>query len=186
MENNGQNKANPQSNRTASSKQKFVVGTACTATLGRKMRTPPADIFVWGVHPDTTIDDIVNDLAASDIRIEAKDVEKKSKNDAPRNSYKISVAATDLKKALDPSIWPIRVKAREYIYYSKKRNSQEPSKETLNKAAETSVTPTVVTANAHDHSTTTAQLHEHQVNLDITTSNRYDPLANGNVANQNL
>ena len=32
--------------------KKYVVGTA--NHVGRKMRSPPADIFVYGVHPDTT------------------------------------------------------------------------------------------------------------------------------------
>ena len=45
---------------------------------------------------------------------------KKSKPEAGLNSYKISVKAEDLQKALDPSIWPMRVKVREYIYYSRR------------------------------------------------------------------
>ena len=39
------------------------------------MRSPPADIFVWGVHPDTTIEDIRNDLAESNIIV--KDTDKR-------------------------------------------------------------------------------------------------------------
>ena len=42
-----------------------------------------------------------------------KDVLKKSKDEAPLLSFKISVRAEDLEKALDPSIWPLRVKVRE-------------------------------------------------------------------------
>ena len=30
-------------------------------------------------------------------------------------------------KALDPSIWPLRVKAREYIYYPKKKQEENNS-----------------------------------------------------------
>ena len=67
-----------------------VVGTANPATSRRKMRSPPAAIFVWGVHPETTIEDIVNDLAESDIKIDVKDVEKKSKDEAYLVSYKIT------------------------------------------------------------------------------------------------
>ena len=29
--------------------------------------------------------------------------------------------AEDLQKALDPSVWPIRVKVREYIFYAKRQ-----------------------------------------------------------------
>ena len=89
------------------------------------MKSPPADIFVWGVHPETTLDDIVSDLAASDIKIETKDIQKKSKPDANMTSYKISIPASDLQKALEPDIWPLRVKVREYIYYSNKPRQQD-------------------------------------------------------------
>ena len=89
------------------------------------MKSPPADIFVWGVHKATTIEDIVNDLAESDIKIETKDVLLRSKPEANLCSYKISVPATDLAKALDPSIWPLRVRVREYIYYSNKPKKQQ-------------------------------------------------------------
>ena len=49
---------------------------------------------------------------------------KKSKDEAPLNSYKISVQASDLQKALNPEIWPLRVKVREYIYYPSKPRQQ--------------------------------------------------------------
>ena len=88
------------------------------------MRSPPADIFVWGVHPDTEIDDIINDLAESDIKVEAKDIEKKSRPEAYLTSYRISVQASDLSKALDPAIWPLRVKVREYIHYARKNQNR--------------------------------------------------------------
>ena len=84
------------------------------------MKSPPADIFVWGVHPDTTIEDIVNDLADSNIIVKETDIEKKSRDEAYLCSYRISVPASDLQKALDPSIWPLRVKVREFIHYARK------------------------------------------------------------------
>ena len=88
------------------------------------MRSPPGDIFIYGFHPETTEEDIVNDLKESDIIIEVKDVLKKSKPGSGLNSYKISVKAEDLQKALDPCIWPMRVKVREYIYYAKRPQQQ--------------------------------------------------------------
>ena len=84
------------------------------------MRSPPADIFVYGVHPDTTKEDIVQDLAINEIIINIQDITQKSKDEAFLKSYKISVKAEDLQKALDPSVWPLRVKVREFIYYSRK------------------------------------------------------------------
>ena len=42
-----------------------VTGTSNANITGRKMRSPPADIFVYGVHPDTTEEDIVLDVAES-------------------------------------------------------------------------------------------------------------------------
>ena len=41
-------------------------------------------------------------------------------------SYKISVKAGDLQRALDPSVWPLRVKVREFIYYSRKPGTGRP------------------------------------------------------------
>ena len=105
----------------AQSKQRFQVGTLNTVeTTGRKMRSPPADIFIYGVHKETTEQDIVDDLKESEIMIDIKDVVKKSRPDAGLNSFKISVKAQDLQKALNPAIWPMRVKVREYIYFKKK------------------------------------------------------------------
>ena len=119
-------------------KNKTVIGTASSANTGRKMRSPPADIFVWGIHPETSKEDIVKDLAQCDIVIEEKDVVKKSKEGAALLSFKISVRAEDLQKALHPTTWPIRVKVREYIYYPKKTsetnktNSTNPTQQVPN------------------------------------------------------
>ena len=109
----------------AKGKPKPVVGTSDSKVTGRKMRSPPADIFVWGVHPETTVEDFENDLAASDIIIRESDVVKKSNKEAYLCSYKISVPAADLTKALDPSIWPLRVKVREFIHYPRKYPRQQ-------------------------------------------------------------
>lgn len=106
--------------------KKCVVGTSNNSVLpSRKMRSPPADIFVWGIHPDTTIPDIVADLAESAIIVQEKDVQKKSKPEANLVSYKISVKAEDLQRALDPAVWPLRVKVREFIYYARKNPRQQ-------------------------------------------------------------
>ena len=102
-----------------------VVGTANnTEQVNRKMRSPPADIFVWGIHPDTSIPDIVADLGDSGIIVQERDVEKKSKAEAFLVSYGIRLKAEDLEKALDPRVWPMRVKVREYIHYSTKPRQQ--------------------------------------------------------------
>ena len=90
------------------------------------MKSPPADIFVWGVHPETTIEDIVNDLADSNITVKETDIEKKSRDEAYLCSYRISVPASDLQKALDPSIWPLRVKVREFVHYAKRNPKSKP------------------------------------------------------------
>ena len=107
--------------QSTNKQKKFVVGTSNQA--GRKMRSPPADIFVYGVHPDTTPEDIVQDLAFSEIIIKTEDITVKSKEEAYLKSYKISVKAEDLQKALDPSVWPLRVKVREFIHYSRKTSA---------------------------------------------------------------
>ena len=118
-------------------KQKCVVGTSNNAVqTGRKMRSPPADIFVWGIHCKTTVQEIIADLADSGVIIQEKDVKKKSKAEAFLSSYKISVRAEHLQTALDPSVWPLRVKVREYIYYSKKNPRQENNQQRARQGGE--------------------------------------------------
>ena len=95
-----------------------VVGSSSVKT--RKMRSPPADIFVYGLNKSTTKEEIVADLAEGDILITVDDIELKSRDNTHVSSYRISVQAEDLKKAMDPTLWPLRVKVREYIYYKKK------------------------------------------------------------------
>ena len=95
-----------------------VVGSSSGKT--RKMRSPPADIFVYGLNKSTTKEEIVADLAEGDILITVDDIELKSRDNTHVSSYRISVQAEDLKKAMDPTLWPLRVKVREYIYYKKK------------------------------------------------------------------
>ena len=93
------------------------------------MKSPPADIFIWGVHPSTTPEDIVEDLAYSDIKIQVSDIEKKTRQDGERpsglDSYKISIKAEDLTKALSADVWPLRIRVREWVHYSNRRSSRE-------------------------------------------------------------
>ena len=122
-------------------KPKPIVGTSDSSANGRKMRTPPADIFVWGVHPSTTKEDIVSDLEISGIKISACDIEKKSNAEAKLCSYRISVPAPLLEKALDPGIWPLRVKVREFIHYSNrpKQSRANEDKESNQSSSERSM-----------------------------------------------
>ena len=124
--------SHPQNKNVGKSKPKPIIGTSDSSANGRKMRTPPADIFVWGVHPSTSVEDIVNDLEASGISVSVSDIEKKSNPEAKLCSYRVSVPATLLEKALDPGIWPLRVKVREFIHYSNRpkqpRNNGETDK----------------------------------------------------------
>ena len=100
--------------------EKHIVTGTRTMDKIRKMKSPPADIFVYGVPRDTTKADIVDDLAESDIQISPDDIQLMSKGNPAVVSYKISVKAQDLQKALDPTVWPLRVKVREFIYYKKR------------------------------------------------------------------
>ena len=81
------------------------------------MKSPPVDIFVYGVPKDTNKADIVEDLGDSDIFISDSDIILMSKRCPSVVSYKISVKADDLEKALNPDVWPLRVKVREFIQY---------------------------------------------------------------------
>ena len=54
------------------------------------------------------------------------------------HSFKVSVPASDIDKALDPGIWPLRVKVREWVYYSnknKKRDAESNNTPNVDEAA---------------------------------------------------
>ena len=80
---------------------------------------------MYGGFTLTAIQDIIADLADSGVIIQERDIEKKSKKEAFLVSYKISVKAEDLQRALDPSVWPLRVKVREFIHYARKHPRQQ-------------------------------------------------------------
>ena len=134
---------------------------------------------MWGVHRETSIEDIVNDLAESNIKIESTDIQRKSKDDSAVHSYKISVPAADLEKALCPDIWPMRVKVREYVYYPRKK--VEDNKENEESKRSTTEEVTGIT-NLQNTPNPTAQISEQNV---ITTFNRFDPL-NTDAAKKDL
>ena len=95
------------------------------------------------MHPETTADDIVKDLAESNIIIGEKDVVKKSKEGSALLSFKVSVRAEDLQLALNPQIWPLRVKVREYIYYPKKK-SPDTSSNQVNAQNNQQLNPSII------------------------------------------
>ena len=111
-------------------RDKPVEGTGGARSDGgnRKMKTAPADIFIWGVHPSTTPEDIVEDLGYSGIVVTVGDIEKKTRQDEERpaglDSYKITVKAEDLSKALSPDVWPLRVRCRQWVHYSNRRSAR--------------------------------------------------------------
>ena len=108
----------------ASRRSEVVVGTGVVGTATRKMKTAPADIFIYGVDKSTVVQDIIEDLAFSDIVVKAENVVKKTRENASVDSYKISIKAEDLQKALNPDIWPMRVKVREWIHYPSRRQGR--------------------------------------------------------------
>ena len=154
-------------------RSKAIVGTVNCVTSGRKMRSPPADIFVWGVHPETTIEDIKNDLADSGIVVQTTDIVKKSKEGSFLNSYRISVPAADLQKALSPEIWPLRVKVREYIYYPRKKQNQS----SLQNENKSSSTPSVPDTTPPPTVEITPPTQEQTV-VGLSVSNRFGSLSN--------
>ena len=105
---------------------KAVSGTHIdkTGSGNRKMKVAPVDIFVYGAHKETTAEDIVVELKCSDIVISKEDIVEKTRENSNVKSFKISVKAEYLEKALKPETWPLRVKVREWVYYPKKREQQ--------------------------------------------------------------
>ena len=65
-----------------------------------------------------------------------------SKEESYLRSFKVSVPASDIDKALDPGIWPLRVKVREWVYYSnknKKRHAESNNTQHVNEAVTANV-----------------------------------------------
>ena len=135
--------------------------------------TVPVNIFVWGVHPDTTKGETVADLADSSIIITENDIEKKYKDKSFLVSYKIRVKAEDLQKALNPAIWPLRVKVREYVYYSNRKQDKRNTDQTGAQSSNNSVTQNRASSADSGQSTEQREL--------LTVQNRFDPLNKDNV-----
>ena len=55
------------------------------------MKVAPVDIFVYGAHKDTTIDDIVEELKFSDILVNKENILEKTREGSNVKSFKISV-----------------------------------------------------------------------------------------------
>ena len=89
------------------------------------MKVAPVDIFVYGVHKDTTFEDIIEELKYSDIDISKDDIVEKTRERSSVKSFKLSIRAEFLEKALKPETWPLRVKVREWVYFPRKRNGEE-------------------------------------------------------------
>ena len=56
------------------------------------------------------------DLAEGYIHISVEDIELKSRDNTHVSSYKISVPAEDLAKAMDPTLWPLMSNANPGIW----------------------------------------------------------------------
>ena len=136
------------------------------------MKTPPANIFVWGLLSETNKEDIIADLSLSGIHIDESSIEKKSKPEAKLSSYRISVPANFLTVALDPSIWPLGVRVREYIFYSKRRENNNDGQESSRQQNGNR------TRNQTDFS-----FHQHQPvgQVAISTDNRFEVLSDNNL-----
>ena len=101
---------------------KPVVSGTRTQEKIRKIESLPAKIFCYGIPKGTTKKDIVYDINEADIKITFDDIVQMCKPNETSNvvSFKILVPAEDLEKALDPTVWPLRVRVREFIHYQKR------------------------------------------------------------------
>ena len=68
-----------------------MVSGSRTMDSGRMMKSSPVDIYVSGVPMDTEKEDIIADLANSDIKITDTDIVLMSKGTPAVVSFKISV-----------------------------------------------------------------------------------------------
>ncbi len=100
--------------KSTSTQPAVIVGTG---DKEMKLKSPPADIFVYGLTRDTTPAMIADHLADTNILVKPEDIKLMSKGDTSLLSFKVSVKAVDLPTALLPATWPFRVKVREFIHY---------------------------------------------------------------------
>lgn len=108
--------------------QKFVVGSGVRDSAGaaRRMKTARSDVFIYAVDPDTTVEDIIEDLAFSQVEVSAPNVVKKTRvGYTGLDCYRISVKREDLEKALKPDTWPAGVRVREWVHYPARRPGQD-------------------------------------------------------------
>ena len=90
------------------------------------MKSPPVYIFCeWCPNWDTEKEYILADLVDSDIKISETEIVLTSKGTPAVVSFKISVKAEDLDKTLNPNVWPMRVKVREFIHYKYRYKRQD-------------------------------------------------------------
>ena len=88
----------------------------------------------------------------------------------------ISVKAEDLQRALNPEVWPLRVKVREFIYYSRKsgQKSNDSNKQPGQSRQDSEGKRNVEQGHGQgqEHSGERGQ-------PDVPTSNRFSALENG-------
>ena len=88
---------------------------------------------------------------------------------------KISVLNTDIQKALDPSIWPLRVRVREFVHYSNK--PKQSGSLPKNNATNKEITPQTVSQGRHQFNFPDPS------RLAVPTFSRFEPLMAGNMLN---
>ena len=108
--------------------QKAVVGTG-GGSLGRKMKTARADIFIYAVDQSTTVGDIVEGLALNQIEVSPSHVVKKTRTDVQSrfDCYRISVKQEDMDKSLQPDMWPMGVRVRQWVHYRQQGGQGGPA-----------------------------------------------------------
>ena len=87
------------------------------------MCSAPADIFIWNVNPKCSVDNIIDDLKASNIHVTKNDITRMtrslpadSNSRPPLDSYRITIQPEDYQKAMNPDVWPERVNVRPWLY----------------------------------------------------------------------
>ena len=90
-----------------------------STSLGSRFRGGPdikdlSDIFVYHVASDVTVGDVKSHLKQEDITVQQLRIDITSNKDAIYKSFRIIAPGIYKDTLMNPEIWPVGVKVREY------------------------------------------------------------------------
>ena len=108
----GNNRANGQRQSGAHQSRRTVVGQSGQENGLRSTPAPSRDFFVYRVHKEDTTDVMKSFLQSKNVTV--RDITLKSHSESKFNSYKLSVAVSDIDTVTNPEFWPSGICIRRW------------------------------------------------------------------------